>query len=166
MDYGKYLVDEILPHWLAIKKDSEYGGIFTSFDENANVIGTDKTVWFFGREMWSYAMAWRQVEQRPEYVDMCEHIYQFLKKCTPPDGRLPYIVTRDGQPKVQRDLYYSEMFCAMAVLSIIGFAAEKRFGRAHVCTSTHCLNCTRKTAAPTRNQAMKRNARPSACIWQ
>lgn len=113
MDYGKYLVDEILPHWLEIKKDTEYGGIFTSFDENANVKSTDKTVWFFGRELWSYSLAWRQVEQRPEYLDICEHIYQFLKKCTPPGGRLPYVVTREGKPKVQREVYYSEMFCAM-----------------------------------------------------
>lgn len=114
MDYGKYLVDEILPHWLEIKKDTEYGGVFTSFDENSNVKSTDKEVWFLGREMWSYSMAYRQVEARPEYIDMCEHLYAFLKKITPVDGRLPYLVTRDGTHKVKRDIcYYSEMFCAM-----------------------------------------------------
>lgn len=115
MDYGKYLVEEILPHWLEISKDEEYGGVFNWFDENSKVASTEKIVWFLGREMWSYSMAYRLVDARPEYIDMCEHLYEFLKKITPQSGRLPYIVTRDGKPKVaQNDIfYYSEIFCAM-----------------------------------------------------
>lgn len=115
MDYGKYLVDEILPHWLKISKDEEFGGVYNWFDENSMVASTDKIVWFLGREMWSYSMAYRLVDARPEYIDMCEHLYAFLKKITPPSGRLPYTVTRDGKLKsAQNDIfYYSEIFCAM-----------------------------------------------------
>lgn len=118
MNYGKYLTDEILPHWLSISKDEEFGGVFNVFDENSKVATTDKLVWFLGREMWSYAMTYRLVEPRPEYIEMCEHLYAFLKKITPPDGRLPFTVTRDGKTKREQNagngvFYYSEMFCAM-----------------------------------------------------
>jgi len=114
MDYGKYLTNEILAHWNEVEKlDTVFGGVFTDYDPDGKVAGTDKDIWYQGREIWTYAMTYRLVEQRPEYLQLCECAYQFLKKCTAPDGRLPYIVTRDGSPKVAREVYYSEMFAAM-----------------------------------------------------
>ena len=45
---------------------------------------------------------------------MCEHLYQFLRKCTMPGGRLPYIVDREGKAKTIREhYYYSEGFALM-----------------------------------------------------
>lgn len=114
MDYGKYLVDKILPYWLEISKDAECGGVYTSFDENGKVANTNKHTWFLGRELWTYSMAWRLVEEKAEFLDMCESIYQFLRKITPPDGRLPLSVTREGEPiSSQGSNYYSEMYAAM-----------------------------------------------------
>ena len=40
--------------------------------------------------MWSYAMAYRLCGAKPEYLDICAHLFEALKKCTLPDGRIAY----------------------------------------------------------------------------
>lgn len=114
MDYQRLLTEEILPKWMEITPDREYGGVFTSFDETHCPKPGNKNVWFFGRGMWTYAMAHRLCGPRQEYLDICAHIFDFLQKCTMPDGKLPYYVNRKGEPTLWRELtYYTEMFAAM-----------------------------------------------------
>lgn len=112
MDYGTYLTEQILPHWLSISPDRTDGGLFTGFDAHGNPVNTDKNIWFQGRAMWTYAMAYRLCAPRQEYLDICEHIFRFLQ--TLPRYRLPYITDRTGNTKTFRPIYYyTEMFCAM-----------------------------------------------------
>ena len=114
MDYQKLLTEEILPKWLEITPDRECGGVFTSFDETHCPKPGNKNVWFFGRAMWTYALAHRLCGPRREYLDICAHIFDFLQKCTMPDGKLSYYVNRQGEPTLWRDItYYTEMFAAM-----------------------------------------------------
>lgn len=115
MNYKKLLTEELIPKWIEISPDNEFGGVFTSFDADHNPMPEkSKNVWFFGRAMWSYSMVYMLCRPGKEYLDICEHIFKFLKKCTLPDGKLPYYVTREGQPKIMREItYYTEMFAAM-----------------------------------------------------
>ncbi|MBO5879562.1 MAG: AGE family epimerase/isomerase [Clostridia bacterium] len=111
--YAKYLTEKTLPHYLNIIKDEDFGGIFTEFDPDANVTSTKKHCWYFGRDMWSYSMAYLHVERRKEYLDICEHILQFLKKIEYVDNRFPLWVTRDGQFTGEVKGVYNEGFIAM-----------------------------------------------------
>jgi len=115
MNYKKLLTEELLPKWIEISVDKECGGVFTSFDENHNPkTDTGKHVWFCGRGMWTYSLAYLLCGPKKEYLDICEHIFAFLKQCTFPDGKLPQLVERDGEPKLIKNIfYYTEMFAAM-----------------------------------------------------
>lgn len=114
MDYLKHLNETILPRWIELTPDTECGGTFTAFDVEQNPIKDRKNVWFFGRAMWSYSMAYRLCEPKQEYIDICEQIFPFLKKVTFLNGKLPWYVTREGEPEtVRKHTYYTEMFGAM-----------------------------------------------------
>lgn len=113
MNYRKYLTDDILHFWLKYSLDKEQGGIFTQIDEFGKIISTDKSIWFIGRSLWTFAMAYNVIEPKEEYLDACETIYRFFSRCTAPDGRLPYLTTCDGNVLKQRDYYYSEAFAAI-----------------------------------------------------
>lgn len=114
MDHWKHLTEEVFPYWLKITPDREQGGVFTQFRQDGTLASTDKNIWFQGRALWSYAVAWRLCGQKQEYLDICAHIYPFLRNCVRNYDKLPYTVRRDGTPLVTRQVYYySEMFAAM-----------------------------------------------------
>ena len=116
MNYKKLLTEQILPKWLKISPDYEMGGTFTAFDKESKPL-TDslKHTWFSGgRAMWTYSMAHRICGERSEYLDICEHIFSFLKKYTFDDGRIPLRVDRAGNAAEEPKLtYYNHMFSAM-----------------------------------------------------
>ena len=113
MDYRKYLTEDVLPFWLKHSIDEECGGILHQVDREGNIYSTDKNVWFIGRALWTFAVAYNLVEKRPEYLKACETIFSFYEKCTLPGGRLPFTCTREGAPIQARDYYYSEAFAAI-----------------------------------------------------
>jgi len=113
INYRKYLTEDILPFWINNAIDNENGGIFTCIDSNNEVYDTNKTVWFQGRALWTYAMAYNTIEKNEEYLRVCESLFSFLKKCSAPDGRLPFIVTADARSLIKRYYYYSEAFAAI-----------------------------------------------------
>ncbi|MBE6965587.1 MAG: hypothetical protein E7441_06090 [Ruminococcaceae bacterium] len=116
MDYRKYLTEEILPFWLKYGIDEECGGILHQLDRAGNVYSTDKNVWFIGRALWTFSVAYNTVEKNPEYLKACETLFRFYDKCTLPNGRLPYLCARDGTPVEIRDYYYSEAFAAIGCM--------------------------------------------------
>ena len=114
MDYRKYLLEDILPFWLKASIDNEFGGIMNQVDKYGNVYETEKNAWFIGRALWSYSMAYRIVEPKEEYLVACEKLFSFFEKCTLDGDRLPHMMTREGEAKTVREIYYySEMFAAM-----------------------------------------------------
>ena len=115
MDYKKYLTDEILAHYLDLQTDKECGGILNFFNPDCTLKSEEKDVWFQGRAMWSYSMTYRLVEKRQEYLDICDHIFDFIKNIELVGGKMPYWVSRDGKTmtRSQGDNFYTECFCAM-----------------------------------------------------
>ena len=108
MNYRKYLTEDILPFWLKYSLDEECGGILHQVNREGIVYSTDKNVWFIGRALWTFAVAYNTIEKCPEYLKACETIFSFYEKCTLPGGRLPFTCTREGKPIEARDYYYSE----------------------------------------------------------
>lgn len=109
-----YLLNDILPFWLRHAKDLELGGIFNMIDREGAVYGTDKNAWFAGRTMYTYSLAYNELDRNPEYLEMARLMYGFLPKCElDSSGRLPFIVARDGSPIVADDTYFTETFAAI-----------------------------------------------------
>lgn len=141
MNYKRDLTQEILPFWLDNAIDKTNGGIFTCLDEKGNIYGREKSVWFQGRALWTFAKAYNLIEKNPEYLEAAKTIYDFLPKCTDTDGRMFFTVTEVGAELQKRRYYFSETFAAIgcaeyykatgeqAVLE----SAEKYFDVAYEC---------------------------------
>ena len=113
MNFKKDLLENILPFWMGSAIDYKNGGIYTQLDEAGVIYGTDKSVWFQGRALWTFAKAYNAIEKNPEYLKAAECIYSFLPKCTDTDGRMYFTVTEDGRELQKRRYYFSETFAAI-----------------------------------------------------
>lgn len=113
MNFKSYLTDNVLDFWLKNSLDFENGGIFTQLDKNGDIYGTEKSVWFQGRALWVFSKAYNLVEQKKEYLDASENIYRFLPSCTDTDGRMFFVVAKDGTPIQKRRYFFSETFAAI-----------------------------------------------------
>ncbi len=115
VEFKKDLQSNILPFWLKNSIDKENGGIYTCLDREGNIYGEDKSVWFQGRALWTFAKAYNVIEKKTEYLDAAKTIYGFLKKCTDSDGRMFFTVTKDGRELQKRRYYFSETFAAIGL---------------------------------------------------
>ncbi len=112
MNYREDL-KKILDFWLKNSIDYENGGIYTCLDEKGSIYGTDKSVWFQGRALWSFSKAYNIIEKNPEYLTAAKCLYEFLPKCEDTDGRMYFTVTADGRGLQKRRYYFSETFAAI-----------------------------------------------------
>ncbi len=134
-EYFETLAETILPFWLQFGIDEENGGIYTGLDEDGSIIETDKSVWFQGRALWTFATSSILLKEGQELygkdyssliekcIKACDVLVSFIEKhCTDPsDGRMYFRVTKDGKPVIKRLRYvFSETF------AIVGFAAYAR----------------------------------------
>ena len=104
---------KILDFWLKNSIDYTNGGIYTCVDREGNVYGTDKSVWFQGRALWTFSKAYNVIEKNEEYLKAAKNLYEFLPKCTDKDGRMFFTVTEDGREIQKRRYYFSETFAAI-----------------------------------------------------
>lgn len=113
MNYRQDLIQNILPFWLKGAIDEKNGGIFTCLDEEGNIYGREKSVWFQGRALWTFSKAYNLIEAKSEYLQAAKTIYEFLPKCTDTDGRMFFTVTETGAELQKRRYYFSETFAAI-----------------------------------------------------
>lgn len=112
MQWGKDLT-AILNFWLKNGVDYNNGGIYTCVDSTGLRYGSEKSVWFQGRALWSFSKAYNVINRNSEYLKAAENIYQFLSKCTDTDGRMFFTVTAEGKELQKRRYYFSETFAAI-----------------------------------------------------
>ena len=67
MNYREDLIKE-LNFWLENAIDYENGVILTCLDKNGKIYGTDKSVWFQGRALWTFSKAYTVIQKNPEYL--------------------------------------------------------------------------------------------------
>ncbi|MBQ7363263.1 MAG: AGE family epimerase/isomerase [Clostridia bacterium] len=113
MDFKGYLQNDVLDFWLRRAIDEEEGGIFTCLDRKGEVYGTEKSVWFQGRALYTFSKAYNVIDKNDKYLRAAKKIYDFLPKCTDSDGRMFFTVTRLGEPIQKRRYYFSETFAAI-----------------------------------------------------
>ena len=111
--FKDYLLNDVLPFWLNHAIDPEHGGIMTCVDENGELYDEEKSVWFQGRALYTFASCYNQVEQNPDYLQAAKTIYDFLPRCADESGRMAFTVTREGKTIQKRRYYFSETFAAI-----------------------------------------------------
>lgn len=113
--YRRTLLDDVIPFWLRHGQDCEHGGIITCLDRDGSVLDTDKSVWFQGRAGWTFATLYNAVERRVEWLDAARSCLEFSRRHGfAPDGKMYFLVTRDGRPLRMRRYVFSESFAAIA----------------------------------------------------
>ena len=126
MNYKDTLTKNILPFWLDNGIDKENGGVFTCLDEKGVRYGTEKSVWFQGRALWTFAKAYMLIDRNPKYLEAAKNIYDFLEKCSDADGRMYFTVTADGRGIQKRRYYFSETFAAIGCAEYYNASADQK----------------------------------------
>lgn len=109
----EYLTKDVLPFWLEHAIDEEFGGILTCLDRTGRVYGYEKSVWFQGRALYIFSLAYNSVNKNEKYFAAAKKIYDFLPLCGDETGRMYFTVTRDGKELQKRRYYFSETFAAI-----------------------------------------------------
>jgi N-acylglucosamine 2-epimerase len=126
--YRDGLLKDNIPFWQDHAPDRKCGGFFTMLDERGSVYGTDKPVWIMGRITWLFARLYNAVAKRPEWLKLAAHGIDFLEKhCFDDDGRMFFLVSRDGKPLRKRRYLFSETFCAIAFAEYAKAAGDDRY---------------------------------------
>ncbi len=112
--YYKELTENILPFWLEHGMDWKNGGIWTSLDRDGSLLETDKSVWFQGRALWVFSVAYRRFGKN-EYLEAAKNIAPFIDRyCFDKDGRMFFRVSAEGKPVIKRIRYFfSEAFATI-----------------------------------------------------
>lgn len=122
--YRDGLLNDTLPFWLDHCVDREQGGFFFALDQDGSVIDTDKPVWIQGRFSWLLSTLYHTVEPRPEWLDLARHGIDFLRDHGfDRDGRMFFLLTREGRPLRKRRYIFSEAF-TISAFAAYGLAAE------------------------------------------
>ena len=62
-----FLINNVLPFWAEHAIDHECGGLFNMIDREGKVYGTDKNAWFAGRTMYTYSLAYNEIEKNDRF---------------------------------------------------------------------------------------------------
>ncbi|MCL5269936.1 MAG: AGE family epimerase/isomerase [bacterium] len=114
--YRDILLGDVIPFWTRHAVDREQGGYFTFLDRDGAIFSTDKPVWLQGRTVWVFSRLYNEVERRPEWLELARHGMRFLMDhCFDRDGRMFFMVDRDGRALRKRRYLFSETFAIMAL---------------------------------------------------
>jgi N-acylglucosamine 2-epimerase len=108
------LVEDTIPFWLKHATDRQLGGYTTFLDRKGDLLCSDKPLWLQGRIAWTAARLYNDLEKRDEWLAASRHAVQFIMKHGfDTDGRIFFLVTRDGQPLRKRRYLFAEIFAVM-----------------------------------------------------
>ena len=113
--YRDSLLEDVIPFWLKHAPDRQHGGFLNCLDRDGSVYNTDKAMWIQCRTVWTFSKLYNEVEQRPEWLDAARSGYEFITRHGfDADGRMFFVVTRDGRPLRKSRYLFTETFGAIA----------------------------------------------------
>lgn len=133
--YKQELLQNVLPFWTENSNDNEYGGFFTCLDREGGVFDTDKFMWLQGRQIWTMATMYNEVEAKAEWKEMALQGAEFiLKNGRDENGDWYFALDRYGKPLVQPYNIFSDCFATMGLAAL--YKIEKNDQYADVAVST------------------------------
>lgn len=126
--YRDGLLNNIIPFWLRHSIDKEHGGFMFAVDQDGTLIDTDKGVWQHGRFTWMLATLYNEVEKKKEWLDHAINGANFLENhCVDEDGRMFFVVTKEGKPIRKRRYVFSETFASIAFAALYKATGEAKY---------------------------------------
>ncbi len=128
--YKHGLLDDIIPFWVKHSIDHEHGGFMFAVDRDGTNIDTDKGVWQHGRFTWMLATLYNEVEPKEEWLELAIHGAEFMKNhCIDADGRMFFVVDREGNPIRKRRYVFSETFASIAFAALYKATGEEKYAK-------------------------------------
>jgi len=114
-NYRTDLLEGTLPFWTSHFVDEEEGGFFTYLSRDGRVVGTDKPMWLQCRIAWLFSRLYNEIGHRESWIELSRHALTFVNQHGfDADGRMFFVVARDGSPLRKRRYLYTECFAVMA----------------------------------------------------
>jgi N-acylglucosamine 2-epimerase len=105
--------------WERHAVDRDCGGFLYYLDRTGRPYGTDKPVWLLGRTVWLFATLYTAVEPRPAWLALARHAWDFLDRhAFAEDGKMYFLLDRQGRPLRMRRYHYSEVFAVLAAAAL------------------------------------------------
>jgi len=124
--YRDGLLNDTLPFWFRHSVDSKHGGFMTCLDRGGTVLDTDKSLWQQGRFTWLLSTLYNTVEKRDEWLDLATKGIEFISDHGfDEDGRMFFLVTREGKPLRKRRYIFTETFAAAAFAAYARAAGDE-----------------------------------------
>lgn len=121
--YRDGLLQSTLPFWLQHAPDEAHGAWRFGLDQDGQVVDHDKPIWLIGRFTWLLSTLGQDPLVRAHVTEAERARWQaeaargidFLERhAFAPDGRMYFLVDRQGRPLRMRRYAFSEAFAAMA----------------------------------------------------
>jgi N-acylglucosamine 2-epimerase len=113
--YRQSLLEDVVPFWLDNAIDRKHGGFLNCLDRDGSVYNTDKAMWIQCRAVWTFSKLYNEVEHRPEWLDAAQRGYEFITRHGfDNEGRMFFVVTRDGRPLRKSRYLFTETFGTIA----------------------------------------------------
>ena len=113
--YRRTLLEDVVPFWLRHAPDPVHGGYMNCLDRDGSVYNTDKAMWIQCRAVWTFSKLCNSLERREEWLNAAREGFDFIMKHGfDSDGRMFFVVTRDGRPLRKSRYLYTETFGAIA----------------------------------------------------
>ena len=113
--YFDQLLGDVVPFWMRHSLDREHGGFLHHLDRDGRLYSSDKGVWIQARAVWMLSKLYNTVERNPDWLAAARSGYEFLMQhAFDTDGRMFFLLTREGQPLRKRRYLFSEAFGAIA----------------------------------------------------
>ncbi|MFM2394087.1 MAG: hypothetical protein RLZZ546_2069, partial [Bacteroidota bacterium] len=126
--YESELLNNVIPFWTKHSLDKECGGYYTCLNRDGSVFDTDKFLWLQGRQVWTFAMLYNQLEQKEEWLEIAKHGASFLKKYgRAEDGTWYFSLTREGSPLIQPYNIFSDCFATQAFGQLYKACEEEEY---------------------------------------
>ncbi len=125
--YRDGLLNDTVPFWVRHSVDHKHGGFMTCLDRDGTVLDTDKGLWQQGRFTWLLSTLYNTVEKRDEWLDLAGKGIEFMRNHGfDEDGRMYFLVTREGRPLRKRRYIFTESFAAAAFCAYARAAGDER----------------------------------------
>lgn len=123
--YEQELLENVIPFWTKYSPDYHNGGYFNCLDQDGTIYDTTKHIWLQGRQVWLFSKFYREIEAKPQWLEMAQLGVDFLQQSAiREDQRVYFSVTAKGKPIYLQRKIFSECFYIMA-LAEFSRASEK-----------------------------------------
>lgn len=145
--YRSEIFNRFVPNMDKYVIDHENGGFMTSIDiTNGKQANSNKTAWFEGRGMWTYAFLYNNLDKNTKYLEVARKSKDFILKSQPKDSSFwTSSFDKSGKALGGPGDIYSSLFVAEGLAEYAKASGEKQY---HDLAKKIILSCLDRYDSP------------------